>query len=245
MRKSTRMMLMSNRGNGGRCEGGQMYGGEMYGGRMNGGQMYGENRNGSGEYNTARNEYNGAGMNYGVEGRFRDRRGRTHYDNGRFAPMRSEMGGMDEEEWDKGPFPVWQGNTMAGFSGDRGFRQTGGESTGGEMEHHMKSGSYGSGVEFTPEMAKEWTKNMVNEDGTKGPHWPFEQAKQVMTRRGIVCDPYTFWAVMNALYSDYCAVAKKHGINGVDFYADLAAAWLNDRDAKDNKAALYYECISK
>lgn len=45
------------------------------------------------EYETTRNEYNGSGMNYGgVEGRFRDRRGREHYDDGRFAPMRNEMG---------------------------------------------------------------------------------------------------------------------------------------------------------
>ena len=29
---------------------------------------------------------------YGVESRFRDRRGREHYGNGRFAPMRNEMG---------------------------------------------------------------------------------------------------------------------------------------------------------
>ena len=28
---------------------------------------------------------------YGAESRFRDRRGREHYDNGRFAPMRNEM----------------------------------------------------------------------------------------------------------------------------------------------------------
>ena len=29
---------------------------------------------------------------YDVESRFRDRRGREHYGNGKFAPMRNEMG---------------------------------------------------------------------------------------------------------------------------------------------------------
>ena len=37
-----------------------------------------------------RNEYNGSDMNYGgVEGRFRNRRGREHYDDGRYAPQRN------------------------------------------------------------------------------------------------------------------------------------------------------------
>ena len=30
--------------------------------------------------------------NYGMEDKFRDRRGREHYDNGRFSPMRNESG---------------------------------------------------------------------------------------------------------------------------------------------------------
>lgn len=270
MRKSTRMMLISNRGssngrNGGEMNGGQMYGNQMYGGaeyrggsggrndyggmenEMRGG-MYGEMRRGR-----TRSEMGGGmrqGMGGGMEGgesRFRDRQGRTRYNNGRYAP-RNEM---EEDEWDiKGgyPPPIWENEPqqlMAGFSGKKGFRMD--VMPVDEMERHggHKMSGNGSGVEFTPEMAKEWTKNMENEDGTKGPHWPFEQAKQVMTRRGIVCDPYVFWAILNALYSDYCAVAKKHGITGVDFYADLAAAWLNDKDAKGNKAALYYECIVK
>ena len=239
MRKSTRMMLMSSRGDPGQRYGGDTSGGGMYGGRMDSGYMPAENRYGGPEYNIIRTERTGEGMTYG-ENRFRDRRGREHYDSGRFAPMRGEM---DEGDLGGGyyPDPVWQRTEMAGFSGEGGFRRNGEE----EMEPPMHQNTRWSGVEFTPEMAKEWTKNMSNEDGTKGPHWQFEQAKQMMQRRGIVCDPYTFWAVMNALYSDYCAVTKKHGINGAEFFADLAAAWINDKDAKPNKAALYYECIVK
>lgn len=37
-----------------------------------------------------RNEYNVGDINYSVDNRFRDRRGREHYNNGRFAPMRNE-----------------------------------------------------------------------------------------------------------------------------------------------------------
>lgn len=43
-----------------------------------------------------RNEYNGSRVNNGVENRFRDRRGREHYDDGRFAPMRNEMEEMPD-----------------------------------------------------------------------------------------------------------------------------------------------------
>lgn len=51
--------------------------------------------------------------------------------------------------------------------------------------------------------------------------------------------------VKRSVYSDYCAVAKKHGVNNVDFYADLAKAWLHDKDAVKDKAAAYYEYIVK
>lgn len=43
---------------------------------------------------SVRNEYEryeGAYSNYDVEDRFRDRRGREHYDNGRYAPMRNHF----------------------------------------------------------------------------------------------------------------------------------------------------------
>ena len=49
--------------------------------------------------------------------------------------------------------------------------------------------------------------------------------------------------MMNAMYSDYCEVAKKYGVDQTDFYADMAKAWMNDKDAKKNKSALYYECV--
>lgn len=93
--------------------------------------------------------------------------------------------------------------------------------------------------------AKEWTEAMENGDGTRGPHWTVEQTDQVMAQRGLECDSAEFFAVLNSVYSDYCAVAKKHGVNNVDFYADLAKAWLHDKDAVKDKAAAYYEYIVK
>ena len=95
------------------------------------------------------------------------------------------------------------------------------------------------------ETAKEWTKHMKNEDGTKGPHWTFDQTKQLIQQRKLDVDEFEFFAILNAMYSDYCKVAKKHNINNMDFYVDLAVAWLDDEDAVPNKAMAYYECIVK
>ena len=94
------------------------------------------------------------------------------------------------------------------------------------------------------ETAKEWTKHMQNEDGTSGPHWTLEQAKQIMAQRKIGLDPVQFWVTLNMIYSDFSPVAKKHGLGGsLEFYTDMAKAFLTDKDAKPNKLSRYYEAI--
>lgn len=89
-----------------------------------------------------------------------------------------------------------------------------------------------------------WVSKMENADGTTGGHWSMEQARQAMAQRDIKADPVEFYAVLNMMYSDYCAVVKKYGVNQLDFYADLALAWIDDKDAKSGKTALYYVTIS-
>ena len=54
-----------------------------------------------------------------------------------------------------------------------------------------------------------------------------------------------FYAVLNAMYSDYSMVLKKYGMSSPEFYADMAKAWLCDKDAKAGKAKLYFEYIVK
>jgi hypothetical protein len=97
---------------------------------------------------------------------------------------------------------------------------------------------------FSCEMSKDWTAKMHNADGTKGPHWTFVQAKKLMERNGISYDACAFWATLNMVYSDYCAVARKYGVNKDDFYIDLAKAFLLDADAKPDKLARYYEYVA-
>lgn len=245
-------------------------------------------------YNNPRNEYGGArmnyprmnhdyvGMNYGnypeqewettnygdTEARFRDRRGREHYDNGRFAPK----GAMEPEDYpesrqyrrdDAGrseyPFvpPVYRGDAMnrIGFAAEphremeSNYPMDANYPRMTEMGHRtseMTMGhAKGGGMMLTEDMAHEWMEGLHNEDGTKGPHWTMDQVKQVMSQRGVKLEPLEFWAVLNIMYSDYCGVLKKHGANNMDVYVDMAKAWLEDKDAMDGKAARYFQYIVK
>lgn len=98
---------------------------------------------------------------------------------------------------------------------------------------------------FSRDMAEEWTKKLKNADGSKGPHWTLDQAKQAMRQYDVICDPYEFWAVLNAIYSDDSKVAQKHGVNTLEYYVDRAMAWIYDKDANEGKAALYFTTIVK
>lgn len=98
---------------------------------------------------------------------------------------------------------------------------------------------------LTKETALEWTSRMQNEDGTTGPRWSMEQTEQARKQRGIDCDPLEFYVTMNMMYSDYCKAAEKVNANSVDFYAYMARAFLEDKDAGDGKVSKYFSCVVK
>lgn len=205
-----------------------------------------------------------------VESKFRDRKGREHYDNGRYAPVKSEYGGYDGRwypdypttvppmynRYDGGEYPVNKiGFSLEGemermpemnpdYREDAEYRHM------DEMKHRTsdRQGGYaehrGSG-KITREMAERWMAGIENTDGTHGAHWNMEQSKQVMAQRGIECDPVEFWVALNAMYSDYAMVAKELGVNTIDFYAKMAKAFLDDEDAMPNKLTRYYEHVVK
>lgn len=127
-----------------------------------------------------------------------------------------------------------------------GFSQNGDwEKSAGQYEH---GGADGRSIKMprphlTHDEAEEWCDTMMNADGTKGPHWTLEQTQDVAKQRGITCDKVDFWAAMNMMYSDYCKVAKMYSADNANFYADLAAAFLKDKDAVDGKLVEYWDCI--
>lgn len=100
--------------------------------------------------------------------------------------------------------------------------------------------------DFTEADAREWTARMENTDDTTGQHWPMEQTTAVMVSKGYHYDPAVWYAAMNMIYSDYFKTAKKHGVNTVEFYTDMAEAFLDDKDAggPEEKISAYYHCIA-
>lgn len=118
-----------------------------------------------------------------------------------------------------------------------------------EMEHHKSDMHAGHGkssgeYKLTREDADEWMHALENEDGSHGAHWTFEQVRQVMGQKNVSADPLTFYVVLNMIYSDYGKVFRKYGMaDKLDFYVDMAKAFIEDKDAVPDKAAAYYEHI--
>lgn len=104
-----------------------------------------------------------------------------------------------------------------------------------------------SSGKLTMQDADTWVRSMRAADGTVGGRWKnICDVKPLADRMGLPSEEMVeFFAIINAMYSDYCKVAKKHGVDKPEFYADLAKAWIHDEDAEENKAMLYYDCIVK
>lgn len=91
-----------------------------------------------------------------IEDRFRDRRGREHYDNGRFAPMRSEYdggsynsyaGGYDSPEMRNAPRRSWEIiENNERFSGSNGAEHIPSAQYSGEINQDGMKRVYGFGV---------------------------------------------------------------------------------------------------
>lgn len=98
---------------------------------------------------------------------------------------------------------------------------------------------------LSKEDAEQWVAGMMSADGKRGAHWTMMQATQILHQKGYDLDEAEWYAILNAVYSDYCAVAKTFGVDNLDFYAELANAWLCDEDAVEDKAIMYYKYIVK
>lgn len=193
----------------------------------------------------------GGRMNYGMENRYemddrggrmnyemenRNRRGTVDFDVEDYSPesRRRDSRGRFRSESTYYP-PHSEMNTI-------GFAAHSGKQGKGDL-HMMRGGSHGG--HFNEEMAHEWMNNLQREDNTQGPIWSIGQIKQAAEQRGIKEDPMRLWVAVNAMYSDYCGVAKKYGVDDFDFFLDLGKAFLDDRDAKGDKLLAYFENIVK
>lgn len=100
-------------------------------------------------------------------------------------------------------------------------------------------------ADFTEADARRWTEHMENDDGSKGPNWTLEQATAVANSIGVHVDPWIWFAALNMEYSDGFDVAQKYGLDRPEYYADLAKAFLFDKDGggPEAKIAGYYHGI--
>ena len=90
---------------------------------------------------------------------------------------------------------------------------------------------------------------MENEDGSTGEHWTQEQTQAAARSIGVDAQALgtsAWYAAMNMIYSDYCAVAREYGVDRPDYYAKMAKAFLMDRDGggAEKKIAAYYRCVA-
>lgn len=186
------------------------------------------------------------------ENRFRDRRGREHYDNGRYAPMRNEYRPNYDDSESRGISPMRIREEYGGYQNNYEIesRHDDGEWDETPRVIGFAAAGYGKGQHqaspLTKEMAEEWMYRIKNEDGTRGAHWSLDEVKRLMQQKGIECDPVKLWVAVNAEYSDRQAINKKYGVDKLDFYVDSAIAyWLKDQDAVKDKLSAYYTHVVK
>lgn len=103
---------------------------------------------------------------------------------------------------------------------------------------------------LTDSELRAWLQRMDNADGSTGQHWTEDQTASIAAAIGVTFDHVTaeeFCAAMNMMYSDYFPVGVKYGVDRPEFYADLAKAFLFDKDgpAPSEKLAEYYHKVVK
>lgn len=103
-----------------------------------------------------------------------------------------------------------------------------------------------NGPHFDEEHARLAVEGMENEDGTNGPHWTVEETTSVANQIGINLrsekhNKWDWYVAMNMMYSDYYkAVTAMTGNANTKHFAELAKAWISDKDIEDGKMWHYY-----
>lgn len=191
------------------------------------------------------------------EDRYTESRGRERYDNGRYAPRNIAYMPTDDRMTRNSYSDGYEGRPVDTYGMNKiGFDDRSDYGSYGRGDYSPRNAAAGSpgnmergygevGVVLDKVTAEEWVKSMHNSDKTVGGHWTFEQTSQVLKEKNITCDPVEFYVALNMIYSDYGKVAKKYGVNNVDYYTDLALAFLHDEDAVEDKLVAYYDCIVK
>lgn len=103
-----------------------------------------------------------------------------------------------------------------------------------------------NGENLSQELARGIVEDFAVTDGsdrTNGEKWTISEAKELGEKCGVdftrVLVP-EYYAVLNMLYSDYFEVFKRRGLSDPAIYGDMARAWFEDADGKENKTFKYF-----
>ena len=261
MRPSTRMMMISALGEDrNRMDGGQMYDRRMeQDNQMRRGEMYAEQ-----EREMRRDEMP-------TQRRYARRYARqemmppesryeAHWDEdedmgreSRRRRMQHNMGGYESTEREEYERPHSRGMYSAqdnpmGFSSHKRRDEDEEELSGSfryraaprdvQKDHQESEG-------LSEPRVKKWLKEMKNEDGTTGAHFGRDSAETIRRAHCPKCDELEFYAAINMIYSDYCKVAKDLSVDRPEFYAYMAKAFLEDKDAGEDKLLKYMRYIAE
>ena len=161
-----------------------------------------------------------------------DRRPYTDYDRRRY------------EDYDRHPYTDYDRRRYEDY--DRHS-----EYYGGYADRDRKSRRYEDDDQpFTEQTAEEWVAGMVDEDPAvgRGGKWKPDDVRPFAKKYGIQTTGKQFaefYAMMNAMYSDYSEVAKRYGVTDPGFFAEMAKAFIHDKDANPDKVQAYYEYVVK
>lgn len=173
------------------------------------------------------------------EGRYESRmemdepESRRRRGNGRYAEARRRGGEMYSGRDDAMGFDM-RGPEARGGGEDEWSGKFRGVSTDDEPEEK----------EPEEERLKKWVKGMKNADGTIGEHFKEDHTNLMRANHCPGCDKTEFYAAVNMMYSDYCEVAKRMGVDNPDFYGGMAKAFLMDKDAGKGKIAKYMKHVA-
>ena len=92
---------------------------------------------------------------------------------------------------------------------------------------------------FTEALYQEAVGEMVNEDGTKGPHYSVDEVQEIVKKHKIELlenNIYDYAYVLNMVYSDYFGAIPDNEKS----YVGVANAFIFDEDGPKGKAIKYY-----
>lgn len=100
------------------------------------------------------------------------------------------------------------------------------------------------GEHFNEATALKATEHMDNNDGSTGPHFTPEDTDKLAQRIGLDLTTSSFnkwdwYYTVNMVYSDYYGYVS----NDLSMYANIAKAFICDKDAPEGKAYRYYDAM--